>query len=122
MIGQRAGGGGFGGEHRELEPHRLLVPERTAERLAASHIIRRQFDRLGALAGADSADADALVLEGFHDTIEAPVLLTEQIADGNTDIVKPDFRRVRTEPAMLVEFGDGYARRRPLDDEQRQST
>src|SRR5882762_4143108 len=109
MISERSGGGSLGGKHRELEPHRLLIPQRTAECLSASHIIRGQFDRLGAFARADAADADPLVLKGLHDAVETPVLLAKQIFQGNLDVLKTDLGGIGTEPAVLVEFGDRYA-------------
>ena len=77
MIGERPRGGGFGREHGEFQPHRLLVPQGAAERLAAFHIVGGELNRLGGFAGADAADADPLVLEGFHNAVEAAVFLTQ---------------------------------------------
>ena len=118
MIGQRTGGRGLGREHCELEPYRLLIPQRAAECLAAFHIIGGEFDRLCGLTGADAADADALVLEGFHDAVEAAVLLAEQILRGDSHILEGDLGGIRAKPAVLVEFCDRDAWRRPRDDEQ----
>src|SRR6267378_1067278 len=121
MIGKCACSGGLGGKHRELEPHGLLVPEWAAECLAASHVVGRQFDRLGTFACADAAYADALIFERFHDAIETPVLLAEQIACGNAHILKADLRGIGAEPAVFLELGNEYAGRGPLDNEQRDS-
>ena len=73
---------------------------------------------LADFACADAADTDALVLERFHDAVEAAVLLAEQVRKRNTDILEGDLRRVGAKPAVLVEFGHGDAGRVALDDEQ----
>src|SRR5258708_18423863 len=121
MIGKCAGGRGLGGKLRELEPHGLLVPEWAAECLAASPGIGSQFDRLGAFACADAPYADTLVFESLHDAIKTPVLIAEQIACGNANVLKADLRCIGAEPAVLLKLGNGYAGGRPLDDEQRYS-
>ncbi len=119
MIGQRPRGGSLGRQRRQFEAYRLLIPKRSSKRLPAANVICRQFDRLRRLAGADPADADALVLEGFHDAIEAAVFLTEHILGGNPHIVECKLGGVGTKPSMLLELGCGYAGQRALDDEKR---
>src|SRR6185369_16450804 len=63
-------------------------PQGAAERLPALHIIGREFDGLGGFAGADAADADAFILEGFHDAIEAAILFAQQISRGDANVLK----------------------------------
>src|SRR5260370_13118564 len=108
VIGKLARGGCLGREHRKLEPNRLLIPERSAEGLTAPHVVRGQFDCLGGFAGADTTDADALVLEGFHDAVKAAVLLAEQIFTCMSNFLTAALDRVMERPSVILELLDCY--------------
>src|SRR5258708_16191006 len=79
----------------------------------------RGLPQLGGHTDAEAADADPFLLGGLDDAVEAAILLTEQIFGRDPNILKGNLGGVGAKPAVLLEFCYRDARRRTLNDEQR---